>query len=47
MPPITDEQTDELKARRQRREGRKRSPAVDGSTQPGQSAGAARAPSVV
>ena len=42
MPPITDEQTDELKARRQRRKGRQEPPAVNGSTPPSQSAGAAR-----
>jgi hypothetical protein len=43
MPPITDEQTDELKARRQRRRGRQEPPAVNGGTPAGaQSAGAAR-----
>ena len=43
MPPITDEQTDELKARRQRREAGQAPPAVNGSTPAGgQSAGAAR-----
>lgn len=43
MPPITDEHTDELKARRARREGRQAPPAVNGSTPPSaQSAGAAR-----
>jgi hypothetical protein len=42
MPPIADEQTDELKARRQRRKGRQEPPAVNGSTPPSQSAGAAR-----
>jgi hypothetical protein len=42
MPPIIDEQTDELKARRQRRNGRQEPPAVNGGTPPGQSAGAAR-----
>ena len=42
MPPITNEQTDELKARRQRRKAGQAPPAVNGSTPPGQSAGAAR-----
>jgi hypothetical protein len=43
MPPITDEQTDELKARRQRRKAGQAPPAVNGSTSGGgQSAGAAR-----
>jgi hypothetical protein len=42
MPPIIDEQTDELKARRQRRKGRQEPPAVNGSAPAGQSAGAAR-----
>jgi hypothetical protein len=43
MPPIINEQTDELKARRQRRKGRQEPPAVNGGTPAGgQSAGAAR-----
>jgi len=43
MPPITDEHTDELEARRVRRERRQAPPAVNGSTPAsGQSAGAAR-----
>ena len=43
MPPITDEQTDELEARRLKREGRQAPPAVNGSTPASaQSAGAAR-----
>jgi len=43
MPPITDEQTDELKARRQRRKAGQAPPAVNGSTSVGgRSAGAAR-----
>src|SRR5450755_2339285 len=43
MPPIINEQTDELKARRQRRKGRQEPPAVNGVTPAGgQSAGAAR-----
>jgi hypothetical protein len=42
MPPIIEEQTDELKARRQRRKGRQEPPAVNGSAPAGQSAGAAR-----
>ncbi len=43
MPPITDEQTDELKARRQRRKAGQAPPALNGSTSiGGQSAGAAR-----
>jgi hypothetical protein len=42
MPPIIDEQTDELKARRQRRKAGQAPPAVNGSTPLGQSAGAAR-----
>ncbi len=43
MPPITNEQTDELKARRQRRKAGQAPPAVNGSTPAGgQSAGAAR-----
>jgi hypothetical protein len=42
MPPIINEQTDELNARRQRRKGRQESPAANGSAPAGQSAGAAR-----
>jgi hypothetical protein len=43
MPPIIDDQTDELEARRLRREARQAPPAANGSTPPGgQSAGAAR-----
>jgi hypothetical protein len=42
MPPIINEQTDELKARRQRRKAGQAPPAVNGSTPAGQSAGAAR-----
>jgi hypothetical protein len=43
MPPITDEHTDELEARRLRREARQESPAANGSAPAGaQSAGAAR-----
>lgn len=43
MPPITDEHTDELEARRLRRETRQASPAANGSAPAGaQSAGAAR-----
>ncbi len=43
MPPITDEHTDELEARRLRREARQASPATNGSAPAGaQAAGAAR-----
>ena len=42
MPPTINEQTDELKARRQRRKAGQAPPSVNGSTPPGQSAGAAR-----
>ena len=43
MPPITDEHTDELEARRLRREARQASPAANGSAPAGaQAAGAAR-----
>ena len=43
MPPITDEHTNELEARRLRREARQASPATNGSAPAGgQAAGAAR-----